>query len=228
MEGSIPVGQCIVEFKSVAGWNKPSNQNVTIDDDQTTNGNGTYIQQMGSLQVTLSPQGAIDAGAQWRRVGTSTWLNSDYTESGIPVGPYSVEFKDVLSWKKPPNQSVTINDGQTTILTGAEAKYSTSTDVEEIDSRGLPERYDLSQNYPNPFNLGTRIEFSLPRPTFVEISILNIEGRCIRTLVSESTGYKAVSWDGIDDAGREVASGVYFYRLVTKDFTDSKKMILMK
>jgi hypothetical protein len=191
---------------------------------------GIGIIPSGSLTVQIQPSEAVGAGAKWKRVGTSIWLDSGYTESSIPIGEATVEFTEVAGWKKPLNQPVTINDGQTTILSGAEAKYSTSTNVEEIDSRGLPEHYDLSQNYPNPFNLGTRIEFSLPRPTFVEISILNIEGRCIRTLVSEylSTGYKAVSWDGIDDAGREVASGVYFYRLVTEDFTDSKKMILLK
>ena len=57
---------------------------------------GTYVQQTGSLQVTISPQGAIDAGAQWRRVGTSTWQNSGTTETGIPVGQHTVEFSDVV------------------------------------------------------------------------------------------------------------------------------------
>ena len=68
----------------------------------------------GSLQVTISPQGAIDAGAQWRRVGTSTWRNSGTTETGIPVGQHTVEFSDVAGWTKPGNQTVTISNGQTT------------------------------------------------------------------------------------------------------------------
>ena len=68
--------------------------------------------------MTISPQGAIDAGAKWRRVGTSTWQNSGTTETGIPVGQHTVEFSDVAGWTKPGNQTVTISNGQTTTATG--------------------------------------------------------------------------------------------------------------
>lgn len=74
--------------------------------------------QTGSLRVTISPQGAIDAGAQWRRVGTTTWLDSGYLESNVPVGSHTVEFKAVSGWNTPPNQSVTIYNGQTTNASG--------------------------------------------------------------------------------------------------------------
>ena len=117
-ETGLSVGQHTVEFSDVAGWTKPGNQTVTISDGQTTTATGTYTQQIGSLQVTISPQGAIDAGAQWRRVGTSTWLNSGTTEPGIPVGQHTVEFSDVAGWTKPANQTVTISNGQTTTATG--------------------------------------------------------------------------------------------------------------
>ena len=69
----------------------------------------------GSLQVTISPPEAIDAGAQWRRVGTSTWLDSGITETEIPAGQYSVEFSNVAGWTKPGNRTLTVNDGQTAI-----------------------------------------------------------------------------------------------------------------
>lgn len=68
--------------------------------------------------MTISPQGVIDAGAQWRRVGNPTWRNSGYTESGLPVGEYTVTFKDVSGWTKPANRSVTIYGGQTTNESG--------------------------------------------------------------------------------------------------------------
>jgi len=77
------------------GLDKASNQPVTIIEAQTANTSGTYVQQLGSLMVTISPQGAIDAGAKWRRVGTGTWQDSAVAEAGIPVGQYAVEFNDI-------------------------------------------------------------------------------------------------------------------------------------
>ena len=116
-ESGISAGQHTVEFKDIPGWNKPSNQDVTISEGQTTNASGTYTIP-GSLYVTISPQGAVDAGAQWRRTGTSTWWNNGDTESGIPAGQYTVEFKDIPGWRKPSNQGVTISEGQTTNASG--------------------------------------------------------------------------------------------------------------
>ncbi len=75
----------------------------------------------GSLQVLIEPEGARNAGAQWRRVGTSTWYNSGYVESGIPVGTYNVEFKTVTVWVKPANTAVTVVENQTAGVTGAYA-----------------------------------------------------------------------------------------------------------
>jgi hypothetical protein len=117
-EPGIPVGQHTVEFSDVPGWTKPANQAVIISNDQMTTAAGTYTQQMGSLAVTINPQGAVDAGAKWRRAGTTPWLNSGATETGIPVGQYTVEFSNVAGWTKPGNEAVTISDGQTTNTSG--------------------------------------------------------------------------------------------------------------
>jgi hypothetical protein len=117
-ETGIRVGQYTVEFRSATGWRKPSNQTVMISDGQTTESSGTYTPPAGSLRVTISPQRAIDAGAKWRRVGTSKWRSSGTTESGIPPGQYTVEFKDVSGWTKPGNQTVTITSRQTTTTKG--------------------------------------------------------------------------------------------------------------
>jgi flagellar hook assembly protein FlgD len=66
----------------------------------------------------------------------------------------------------------------------------------------------------------------------VSLKIYNVAGQLVRTLVDEqqapNTAGLAVTWEGVDDAGREVASGVYFYRLVTKSFTQTKKMVFLK
>ena len=117
-QSGLSVGQHTVEFLSISGWNKPSNQNVTISSEQTTSTTGTYTAQTGSLCVTISPQGAIDAGAQWRRVGTSTWRNSGYTESSILVGTYTVEFKVIPGWRPPSNQHALVQVGSITSCLG--------------------------------------------------------------------------------------------------------------
>lgn len=75
----------------------------------------------GSLRVTIYPQGAIDAGAQWRRAGTSTWLNSGYTEPNVPASSHTVEFKDVPGWLVPVNLPVSVSENQ---LTEANAAYT--------------------------------------------------------------------------------------------------------
>jgi len=96
----------------------------------------------------------------------------------------------------------------------------------------LPETYGLSQNYPNPFNPTTTIRYSLAgkEPTQTELSIFNILGQRVRTLVDEpqSAGYYSVEWDGKDESGQKVASGTYFYRLVSGGFVEVRKMLLVE
>jgi len=117
-ESEIPVGDYDVEFSSIAGWITPSNEPVTITVGETTTTSGTYTLQTGSLRVTIEPQGAKDAGAQWRRIGTSTWYDSDFTESGIPTGSYNVEFKSISGWDTPSNEPVVITFGGTATASG--------------------------------------------------------------------------------------------------------------
>ncbi len=95
---------------------------------------------------------------------------------------------------------------------------------------GVPFTCSLRQNYPNPFNPVTSIEFDLPKSAFVTLTIYDILGKKVRTLIYEylAAGRKVVTWDGRDDNGQLASSGIYFYRLVTDDFTESKKMILLK
>ncbi|MCD6162401.1 MAG: VCBS repeat-containing protein [candidate division Zixibacteria bacterium] len=118
IEQGIPVGTYIVEFRPITGWNESSDQQVIINNNETTSINATYIRQTGSLQVMIFPQEAVNDGAQWRRVGTTTWQNSGYIEQAIPIGQYSVEFKPIADWYTPDNIVVTINSDGLTEITG--------------------------------------------------------------------------------------------------------------
>jgi hypothetical protein len=90
--------------------------------------------------------------------------------------------------------------------------------------------YSLWQNYPNPFNPETDISFNLPEKTEASLIIYNILGERIQTLVSGymRAGTHTVHWNGRDEAGNLVSSGIYFYRLKTDGFVETKKMVLMK
>jgi len=106
---------------------------------------------------------------------------------------------------------------------------SLSTNVDSGDSE-LPNRFDLAQNYPNPFNPTTTIAFELPQPSAVKLAIYNVLGQMVRVLKDGvlETGTYLVEWDGTDSRGNSVASGIYFYRMQTPDFTSVRKMVLLR
>jgi hypothetical protein len=94
----------------------------------------------------------------------------------------------------------------------------------------LPTSYGLSQNYPNPFNLQARISYQIPEPGFVTLKIYNIQGQMVRALVNEYklAGYHYEVWNGRNDAGDEIASGVYTFRMESNNFSAARKMVLLK
>jgi len=95
----------------------------------------------------------------------------------------------------------------------------------------LPESYTLSQNYPNPFNPKTTIKYELPNSGDISLKIYNVTGQLVRTLVNnyEEAGYHSIEWNGDDENGRSVASGIYIYRLINNEgIVDTKKMIMVK
>ncbi|RME25571.1 MAG: T9SS C-terminal target domain-containing protein [Candidatus Zixiibacteriota bacterium] len=106
----------------------------------------------------------------------------------------------------------------------------TPTAVTPDDGSMLPERVALSQNYPNPFNPTTSIRFSLPRAGDVRLTVFNVLGRKIVSLVAGRypAGHYTVTWDGTDQNGRPVASGLYLYRIETDGFVETKKMLFLK
>lgn len=105
-------------------------------------------------------------------------------------------------------------------------------DVRDVrNPSSVPTEYSLLQNYPNPFNAETVIKFGLKKPSDVSVEVYNILGQRVKTLINNekmTAGVKEVTWNGRDDKGNDVASGIYFYRLKTAEFTDIKKMVLLK
>lgn len=104
------------------------------------------------------------------------------------------------------------------------------TSIGESDTQALIHLFTLYQNYPNPFNRETTIEYSLHKTTSVNLTVYNIKGQEVKELVDEfqTAGMKSVTWDGKDNSGRTVASGIYVYKLKTDKYVVSKKMLLLK
>jgi uncharacterized protein (TIGR02145 family) len=106
---------------------------------------------------------------------------------------------------------------------------SIATTVNNTDIKNIS-TFTLHQNYPNPFNPSTTINFSIPQNSFIRLQIFDVNGRHINTLVEskKSIGYYSITWDGKNEIGNDVSSGMYFYRLMTSKFTVSKKMVLVR
>ncbi|MDZ7369596.1 MAG: T9SS type A sorting domain-containing protein [candidate division KSB1 bacterium] len=121
-------------------------------------------------------------------------------------------------------QSVSL-DGRTEF---SEATCFCSTGLR--DERTLPQAFGLKQNYPNPFNPETRIDYELPRAETVELAVYDLSGRLIKRLVDQSmpAGYHTVTWDGSDQEGSAVGSGVYFVQMRAGDFHAVKRVTLLR
>ena len=94
-----------------------------------------------------------------------------------------------------------------------------------------PAAFSLASNYPNPFNPATTIQYALPQAADVQLTVYNVVGQVVRTLVAEhqSAGRYLVAWDATDDSGHSLSAGIYFYRLQAGgEFHAVKKMLLLK
>ena len=139
--------------------------------------------------------------------------------------------------------TINVNTGEGTIigsvglqaLTGLAYAETGITSVESSDDKSIPTEFILSQNYPNPFNPSTSIEFSVPVNSNVTLTIYNLLGQVVTTLVNEevSAGHYSTVWNGSDDNGFQVSSGVYLYEMKTNGnngaaYSQIKKMVLLK
>jgi ligand-binding sensor domain-containing protein len=108
---------------------------------------------------------------------------------------------------------------------------TTTTGVKlKINANNAPEIFTLKQNFPNPFNLETTILYELKQDTNIQLSIFNLNGKEVKRLVSDNKqkGIYQIAWNGKDNSGKEVGSGIYFYVLNGENFKEIKKMTLIK
>lgn len=138
------------------------------------------------------------------------------------LSPGTTYYFAIKAADEVPNWSVLSNVFSATTL-----PFSLDIDEEEDI---VPAGFELSQNFPNPFNPSTKIVYSVPIHSRIQINIYSLQGRLVKMLVdgSRSPGRYTVSWNGTDNEGKRVASGVYFCRLAAGEFTESRKMMLIQ
>ena len=188
----------------------------------------TAISNVYSVVVSPTYSRRVFAGARsgiyYSPDGGENWFNSSQ----------GLKCQYVTSLKFHPTSPETLYAG-----TYGSGLYKTleETGVEEEQEAQLPEKISLYQNYPNPFNPTTTIhytvhgsQFMVHSPIHTTLTIYNVLGQKVRTLVDEFKlpGEHRVIWDGKDEKGNPVSSGVYFYKLKVGDFSQVKKMLLIK
>ncbi len=172
---------------------------------------GYFVQGIGFLNDTLGWAGGTSLPPKQTTDGGETWTS-------LTIGNSLNRFRK-------------INDSLMYVSGAGVWKYSPGTSLDIHHNKiSVPLTHSLQQNYPNPFNPQTTIEFSIPEDGFATISIYDITGAWIRTLYSDNAkkGIFKVSWDGQIESTEEAPSGTYFYRLQTKNFSETKKMLLIR
>ena len=121
------------------------------------------------------------------------------------------------------------SDEEFTILSEAGAFVFDNTSL-SIENGILPKEFALYQNYPNPFNPITSLRYDLPNDGLVNITIYDMMGRIVKTLVnsSQTAGYKSVQWNATNDKNESVSAGLYLYTIKAGEFSQTKKMILLR
>ena len=94
----------------------------------------------------------------------------------------------------------------------------------------LPHAFNLYNNYPNPFNPVTTLRYDLPEDALVNITIYDIMGRIVRTLINsqQNAGFKSIQWNATNDAGSPLSAGLYLYKIQADNFVETRKMVLLK
>ena len=136
---------------------------------------------------------------------------------------FNVQIEDISFGRFP--------DGSSQWVTMSPTPGSSNTQgLSTINSTMIPVQCFLYPNYPNPFNPSTRFTYDLPRQSQVKVSIYNILGHEIKTLVDreQRNGSYSIQWDGSDKHGNSVSSGIYLYNLNANSFNQTRRMILLR
>ncbi len=167
--------------------------------------------------------------------GNTTITDGSYQITGLRTGDYYVVAMTEcdMMWyhnQTTPEQADLVHVTMPNDTSGIDFNLPSAVEDETDQTSQRPTEFELSQNYPNPFNPGTEIEYTLQKPAYVTLQIYNLLGQKVKTLVNEYQpfGSHHIVWDGKNEQGKKVTSGVYFYRLKVNELSETKRMVLLK
>ena len=194
------------------------NGSITFSWEESTDENDdilTYLMRTTSNEIGNHD---IDTSATNFSVSYADMIE-DMTENNVTVATieWTVHVTDGIDTVEANNAPFTITiDGGWAMNASAEAL--------------IPEVFALHQNYPNPFNPVTTLRYDLPENNLVNITIYDMMGREVKTLVNQTqdAGYKSIIWNATNDYGKPVSAGIYLYQIQAGEYISTKKMVLLK
>ncbi len=178
-----------------------------------------------ALVLVISAAISLTTGSDVSAQSTYKVKTAVIGSAGFPASGAGVRINSTLGQPSP----IGIGTGTGTALYGGFWKSGWLAIITDSD---LPDaaRNELFQNYPNPFNPTTKIKYSIAQAASVQLVVYNVAGQRIRSLVNETkpAGTYTEIWDGKNDGGRSVATGIYFYRFMAGGYSEVKKMILLR
>ena len=254
---SSPCSQGTAHSYGTKTWQQILNHyyNVSPSNWQVTQGTSAVINTSASVpsatnpcaqvtinsNVTTTGTGSLMIGASIAPTGTENWISDPTNDvkrtfsSGtanysrvfkIPCSAVSGTYDLYTALWYDKNNNNTIDGSDFVVSTKITSAAITISPIGiNIISTEIPDKYELEPNYPNPFNPVTKIKFDIPNPAYTKIIIYDLSGRVVANLVNEQLkpGSYSVDWDGTG-----FASGVYFYSLITNEFAETKRMVLIK
>ncbi len=211
---------------------------VSMDEIQNLKGYGFVLQYDPVKYEFVEVKEAADNVLNTGSGQPNLFLSASRTPGQLTVGSMKVDGQAVSEGGKlmeitfkvvdtPLPTDFQIADG---VLVDLEGNIDAIQQIEVGNLQPLPDSFGLDQNMPNPFNPSTTIGYQLPEPGQVYLVIYNLLGQEVRTLLDGTldAGYFTVEWDGKDSFGRQVASGIYLYRMQAVNFNQTRRMMLLK
>jgi hypothetical protein len=166
-----------------------------------------------------------------RRTPTIDWIEiASFVTHTELQGQGSVSHQTIYTYS-----DNTVTDDETYDYRIADVDYDGNKEYHSMTVMGvspasIPSTYVLHQNYPNPFNPITTLSYGLQEDALVNITIYDMMGRQTRTLINnqQAAGYKSIQWNATNDAGQPVSAGLYFYTIQAGDYSQTRKMVLLK
>ena len=182
---------------------------------------------------------------------TATVTNSIFWNDSVPeqvIGSADISFSNIQGgWDgegnidsdplffNPDSSDYTLAENSPCVATGQNNTNMVALGIGceailSVDKNITPKQFILHQNYPNPFNPLTTLRYDLPEDAFVNITIYDMMGRQVKTLINDqqTAGYRSLQWNATNDAGSPISAGMYLYMIQAGEFRQTRKMVLLK